>query len=171
MASSPRVTPAEGPLRVGICGLGTVAQGVLELIRENGERINVDAGRPIEVVRVASRSAKPEVDLLGAEFSTDLDAVADDDSLDVILELIGGEDAALTLVRDGLRRGRAVVTANKAILAAHGDELASLVEAHGGRVWVESEIGEGSIFYFLLPLSEQDDPWSDLEIPPLDLLS
>lgn len=46
----------------------------------------------------------------------------------------------------------------------------SLVEAHGGRVWVESEIGEGSIFYFLLPISEQwDDPWSEVEIPPLDL--
>lgn len=45
----------------------------------------------------------------------------------------------------------------------------SLVEAHGGRVWVESEIGDGSIFYFLLPVSEQDDPWSAIEIPPLDL--
>jgi signal transduction histidine kinase/GAF domain-containing protein len=46
----------------------------------------------------------------------------------------------------------------------------SLVEAHGGRVWVESEIGDGSIFYFLLPISEQfDDPWSEVEIPPLDL--
>jgi two-component system phosphate regulon sensor histidine kinase PhoR len=46
----------------------------------------------------------------------------------------------------------------------------SLVEAHGGRVWVESEIGEGSIFCFLLPISEQwDDPWSEVEIPPLDL--
>jgi signal transduction histidine kinase len=48
----------------------------------------------------------------------------------------------------------------------------SLVEAHGGRVWVESEIGEGSIFHFLLPISEQfDDPWLEVDIPPLDLNS
>lgn len=128
------------PLRIGVCGLGTVAQGLLSILRENGESIARRAGRSIEVVRVASRSAKPDVDLLGAEFSTDLSTITEDDSLDVIVELIGGEDVALDMVRTGLSKGRAVVTANKAILAAHGDELFSLADAHGGLLAFEAAV-------------------------------
>lgn len=127
-------------LRVGICGLGTVAQGLLELLRETGDSIARQAGRPIEVVRVASRTAKPGVDLLGAEFSTDLAAVTNDESLDVIVELIGGEGVALDLVRGELRKGRAVVTANKAILASSGDELFALAETHGGLLAFEAAV-------------------------------
>ncbi len=132
------------PLRIGICGLGTVAQGLLTLLKENGERIASQAGRPIEVVRVASRSAKPGVDLLGAEFSTDLASVTEDESLDVIVELIGGEGVALDLVRAELGKGRAVVTANKAILASSGDELFALAAANEGQLAFEAAVA-GSI--------------------------
>ncbi len=131
------------PLRIGICGLGTVAQGLLEVLRDNGPLIQSRAGRPIEVVRVASRTAKPEVDLLGASFSTDLSSVTDDDSLDVVVELIGGEGVAFDLVRGELARGRAVVTANKAILAAHGDELSALVAERGGTLAFEAAVAGG----------------------------
>ncbi len=131
------------PLRIGICGLGTVAQGVLQVLRENRESIRARAGRDIQVVRVASRTPKPEVDLLGAEFSTDLATITEDDSLDVVIELIGGETAALHLVRDQLTRGRAVVTANKAILATHGDELIELVRTHGGLLAFEAAVAGG----------------------------
>ena len=131
---------ASSPLRIGICGLGTVAQGLLDLLKENGERIERQAGRSIQVVRVASRTAKPDVDLLGAEFSTDLSSISEDDSLDVIVELIGGEGVALELVRSELKKGRAIVTANKAILAANGDELFSLADEHGGLLAFEAAV-------------------------------
>ncbi len=131
---------ASSPLRIGICGLGTVAQGLLDLLKQNAAHIERQAGRSIEVVRVASRSAKPEVDLLGAEFSTDLSSVTDDGSLDVIVELIGGEGIAGDLIRGELAKGRAVVTANKAILAASGDELFELVDAHGGLLAFEAAV-------------------------------
>ncbi|HEY5646684.1 MAG TPA: homoserine dehydrogenase [Pseudomonadales bacterium] len=131
------------PLRIGICGLGTVAQGVLRVLSENREAIRTRAGRDIEVVRVASRTPKPGVDLLGAEFSTDLASIAEDDSLDVVIELIGGETVALDLVRGQLARGRAVVTANKAILATHGDELIELVRANGGLLLFEAAVAGG----------------------------
>ncbi|MGE0625439.1 MAG: homoserine dehydrogenase [Pseudomonadales bacterium] len=131
------------PLRIGICGLGTVAQGVLHVLRENREAIQARAGRDIQVVRVASRTPKPDVDLLGAAFSTDLSSVAEDDSLDVVIELIGGETVALELVRDLLKKGRAVVTANKAILATHGDELIDLVRTHGGLLAFEAAVAGG----------------------------
>ena len=134
------VPSQSAPLRIGICGLGTVAQGLLELLRETGDSIARQAGRPSEVVRVASRTAKPGVDLLGAEFSTDPAAVTNDESLDVIVELIGGEGVALDLVRAELRKGRAVVTANKAILASSGDELFALAETHGGLLAFEAAV-------------------------------
>lgn len=134
------VPSKSAPLRIGICGLGTVAQGLLKLLGDTAEPIARQAGRPIEVVRIASRTAKPGVDLLGAEFSTDLASVTGDASLDVIVELIGGEGVALDLVRAELEKGRAVVTANKAILAASGDELFSLAETHGGLLAFEAAV-------------------------------
>ena len=109
-------------LRLGIAGLGTVAQGLLQLLGDNSEQIIRSTGRRITVSRVASRSAKPEVDIGDARFSTDLESLQSSD-VDVVVELIGGTDTAAELVRTSLEKGRAVVTANKALLASHGNEL------------------------------------------------
>ena len=81
------------------------------------------AGVSLRVVRVASRRAKPEIDLQGAHFSTDIEDLLTDPNVDMILELIGGDTTALDLIRRGLAANKPVVTANKAILAAHGNEL------------------------------------------------
>ncbi len=108
---------------IGIAGLGTVAQGVLELIRRNGELMRQRSGVTLRVARIASRRERPEVDLMGARFSTDLNDLLNDSELDLILELIGGDGAALDLIRGAKAKGLPVVTANKAVLALHGDEL------------------------------------------------
>ncbi|MED5555741.1 MAG: homoserine dehydrogenase, partial [Pseudomonadota bacterium] len=113
--------PHEKVLRIGIAGLGTVAQGLLTLLVENAERITRQAGMPIEVVRIASRSAKPEVDVGMAVFDTNLDSLLHDD-VDVVVELIGGVDAARELISSALARGKSIVTANKAVLAAHAND-------------------------------------------------
>ena len=110
------------PLRVGVAGLGTVASGVVKLLRDEAERLARQAGRPLRLVRVASRTPKPDIDLGGADFSTDLDALHEAD-VDVVVELIGGEERALKLAGTALQRGQHVVTANKAIIACHGNEL------------------------------------------------
>ena len=81
------------------------------------------------------------MDLLGAEFSTDLSTVTEDDSLDVIVELIGGEGVALDLVRGELRKGRAVVTANKALLAKHGNPLFKTAVDSGVDLAYEASVG------------------------------
>lgn len=112
-------------IKLGIAGLGTVAQGVLALIRRNGVLMTQRSGVTLRVVRIASRREKPEVDLMGARFSTDLDDLLNDPDVDVILELIGGEGVALDLIRRALASNTPVVTANKAVLAAHGNELMS----------------------------------------------
>ncbi len=113
-------------LGIGIAGLGTVAQGVLEIMQRNDNLIGSRAGRSLVVNAVASRRAKPEVNLHGARFSTDLASLIDADDVDVVVELMGGEDAALSLCRDALRAGKHVVTANKALIAKHGTELHEL---------------------------------------------
>ena len=110
-------------IKLGIAGLGTVAQGVLELIRRNNALMRQRSGVSLRVVRVASRRAKPEIDLQGAHFSTDIEDLLTDPNVDMILELIGGDTTALDLIRRGLAADKPVVTANKAILAAHGNEL------------------------------------------------
>ena len=110
-------------LRIGIAGLGTVALGVLHLVKTNGSLMSRRTGVELVVQRIASRSAKPGVDLLGAVFSTDVHDLVADPHVDVILELIGGEGLAKDLIESALAANKPVVTANKAVIAAHGDQL------------------------------------------------
>lgn len=131
------------PLRIGLCGLGTVAQGVLAVLKENQQVIDARAGREIRVTRVASRTAKPGLDLLGAQFSTELNDVVDASDIDVVVEMIGGEDAALNLVRRALELAKPVVTANKAIVAAHGNELLALANARQTAFGFEATVAGG----------------------------
>ena len=109
---------------MGIAGLGTVAQGVLELLAANRDLIEQRSGLTINILRIASRTSKPEVDLHGAEFSTNVLDLLNDSRLDVIVELMGGEDLAKDLIVGATAQGKAVVTANKAVIALHGNELA-----------------------------------------------
>lgn len=131
------------PLRVGLCGLGTVAQGVLRILAENAEHIARRAGRAVVVTRVASRRPRPEAELGGAVFSTDLRGLVDAADVDVLVELIGGEELALELQKRALGAGKPVVTANKAVIALHGDELFELAERHQVPLCFEAAVAGG----------------------------
>ena len=122
--------------------MGTVARGVLDLFAANAAHLERQAGRPLKLVRVASRTPRPEADLAGAEFSTDLGTLLHDD-VDVVVELIGGEDRAARLVRDALSRGQSVVTANKAIIARYGDELLAGAAEQGVGLGFEAAVAGG----------------------------
>jgi len=137
-----REPPLE-PLRVGLCGLGTVAQGVLKILRDSAEDIAARAGRPIVVSQVASRRARPEVDLGGSGFSTDVRTIPEHPEVDVVVELIGGEDTALDLQKAALSAGKPVVTANKAVVALHGDDLFDLAQEHGVPICFEAAVAGG----------------------------
>jgi homoserine dehydrogenase len=122
------------PLRLGIAGLGTVGTGLLQLLAEHAPRLSRSVGRKIEVAGVSarSRSKKRGVSLPGVEWFADAERLAGDSSIDVFVELIGGDEGvAKTAVETALRAGKHVVTANKALLARHGTELAKLAEKHG----------------------------------------
>ena len=131
------------PLRVGLCGLGTVAQGVLRILSDNAADIERRAGRPIVVTQVASRRMRPEVDLGDIGFSTDVRTIPEHPDVDVVVELIGGEDTALELQQAALEAGKAVVTANKAVIALHGDELFEIAERQGVPICFEAAVAGG----------------------------
>ena len=130
------------PLRIGVAGLGTVAGGVIKLLSDEAVHVARQAGRPLQLVRVASRTPKPGIDLAGAEFSTDLESLQEAD-VDVVVELIGGEERALKLVGAALQRGQHVVTANKAIIACHGNDLLEQAQRHGVSLGFEAAVAGG----------------------------
>ncbi|MGA0838548.1 MAG: homoserine dehydrogenase [Pseudomonadales bacterium] len=128
------------PLRVGLAGIGTVGQGVLDILGRQAALIARRAGRPIVVTRVASRSRRADVDLGSAAFSqAPADLVAAED-VDVVVELMGGTDAALDLTVAAIASGRPVVTANKAVIARHGNDLLATAQARGVPVLFEAAV-------------------------------
>ena len=130
------------PLRVGLAGLGTVGSGVIRLLTQNADVIAQRAGRPITLARVASRTPKPAQSIGDATFSTDLASLINS-QVDVVVELIGGVDAAAALIEESLNAGRAVVTANKAVLAERGDALFSLAHARQLPFGYEASVAGG----------------------------
>ena len=134
------------PLAVGIAGLGTVGGGVLRMLRENASLIAARAGRPITVVAVSARDRGRDrgENLSALRWYDDPVALAADAGLDVVVELMGGSgDPALSLVRSALLAGRPVVTANKALLALHGAELAAASEAGHAVLAFEAAVAGG----------------------------
>ena len=122
------------PLSLGIAGLGTVGGGVLDLLAKHAGVIAVRAGRPVEVIAVSARDRlrKRGHDISGAEWFDDPVKLARSPAIDVFVELMGGEgDPAKAAVEAALTSAKHVVTANKALLAHHGAELARLAEARG----------------------------------------
>ena len=130
-------------LKVGLCGLGTVGQGVMALLSESADDISKKAGGSIELTHIATRTPKPDLIDDGVKDSRDVLAVADDPEIDLVVELIGGTTVAYELVRRSLSNKKHVVTANKALLAEHGAELFALAEEHGVALRYEAAVAGG----------------------------
>jgi homoserine dehydrogenase len=134
------------PLRVGVAGLGTVGAGVLRLLAQNAGIVAARAGREIIVTAVSARDQSRDrgVSLAGMAFHADPAALAADPEIDVIVELIGGSDGpAKILAEAAIAAGKPLVTANKALLAIHGGELAAAAEAAGVTLGFEAAVAGG----------------------------
>jgi homoserine dehydrogenase len=134
------------PLRVALVGLGTVGGGVIRLLETNGDLIARRAGCPIQIVAISARDRNKDrgVDLSPYEWVDDMNSLATRDDVDVVVELIGGSDGpALTLARQCLNAGKPFVTANKAMLAHHGLDLARLAERGGIALKYEAAVAGG----------------------------
>jgi homoserine dehydrogenase len=112
-------------LKIGIIGVGTVGQSVAQILESNADVISARAGQEIVATKgvVSNLSKKRDVNI---ELSTDVDTILNDDSIDVVVELMGGIEGPLEVVKKALSKGKAVVTANKALLAYHRYELQDL---------------------------------------------
>lgn len=133
------------PLRIALAGLGTVGAGVIRLLDTNGALIARRAGRPIEIVAVSARDRSKDrgVDIGRIAWVDDTTALAQSGA-DVVVELVGGSDGpALTLARATLGAGKSFVTANKAMLAHHGLELARAAESAGVALKFEAAVAGG----------------------------
>lgn len=130
-------------LKVGICGLGTVASGVINVLKRNQRDIAARAGCQIDVIQVASRSLKNNCDMTGIDFTTELMDVVNNSDVDVVAELIGGYDLAKELVCAAIKNGKHVVTANKALIAEHGNEIFALAAEHKVVVAYEAGVAGG----------------------------
>jgi homoserine dehydrogenase len=134
------------PLRIALAGLGTVGAGVIRLLDVNAELIARRAGRAIVVSAVLARDRHKDrgVDLSRFAWEDDTRALAERGDVDVVVELIGGSDGpALALARGGFAAGKGLVTANKAMLAHHGLELARAAEAAGVPLRFEAAVAGG----------------------------
>ena len=132
-------------IKVGLLGLGVVGGGTWKVLARNAGEISRRAGRNIEVTRVAVRDIPKARALLGdaVELGTDSFAVVRDPSIDIVVELIGGDTLARELVLEAIAHGKHVVTANKALLAKHGTEIFAAASAKGVMVAFEAAVAGG----------------------------
>ncbi|MCP1680505.1 homoserine dehydrogenase [Kerstersia gyiorum] len=133
------------PIKVGLLGLGVVGGGVWDVLRRNGEEISRRAGRRIEVAAIAVRDvakarARGDGDVT---VTADPYAVVRDPAIDIVVELIGGSTLTRELVLEAIAQGKHVVTANKALLAVHGNEIFAAASKRGVMVTFEAAVAGG----------------------------
>jgi|TARA_R110000868_G_C10943448_1_gene767277 homoserine dehydrogenase len=131
------------PVKVGICGLGTVGGGTFNVLTTNAKNIARRAGREIIVAQIGTRRPNPDCDTRNIPMTSDIFEVAKNPDIDVVVELIGGYEVARELVMTAIEHGKHVVTANKALIAEHGEEIFALAEAKGVSVMYEAGVAGG----------------------------
>src|SRR5512140_1781053 len=126
------------PINVGLLGIGTVGGGTFTVLQRNAEEITRRAGRPIRIVELAKKVTGG-----ACRVTDDAFAVVNDPEVDIVIELIGGYGVAKELVLKAIANGKHVVTANKALLAMHGNEIFAAAQAKGVMVAFEGAVAGG----------------------------
>lgn len=134
-----------GSVNIGLIGAGTIGCGVYRTLARNSKLIERRTGARLRLKKIADIDIerKRPVRIPGRLFTTDYRELLDDDSISIIIELVGGTTAARGMVLEALRAGKHVVTANKALLAHHGEEIFAVAEANGAEVAFEASVGGG----------------------------
>jgi homoserine dehydrogenase len=133
------------PVSIGLLGLGTVGGGTVSVLRRNASEITRRAGRAIHIRAASARdlSRARICDIEGIELTTDPFAIVNDPNIDIVVELIGGISPARELVLTALENGKHVVTANKALIALHGNEIFAKAREKGLMVAFEAAVAGG----------------------------
>lgn len=132
-------------LIVGMAGFGTVGSSVYQVLKRNAALIHARAGKQIEIKRVVCR--KTDKVILQTQgnviASNDLNSIIDDPSISVVIEVMGGIEPAKTFILNALKNGKDVITANKALLATHGDEIFTEARKQNRSVFFEASVAGG----------------------------
>jgi homoserine dehydrogenase len=133
------------PVKIGILGLGTVGCGTISVLARNGQEIARRAGREIKIIIASARDLKKPrpCPTQGIKLIADPHAVVRDPEIEVVVELIGGQEPARTLVLEAIAQGKHVVTANKALIALHGNEIFAAAQKQGVMVAFEAAVAGG----------------------------
>lgn len=133
------------PIKVGLLGVGNVGSGTFNVLERNQEEIRRRAGRGIEVVAVSARNLERAKQRTGGKVKVVANPfdIVNDPEIDIVVELIGGYDEAKALVLQAIANGKHVVTANKALLAVHGNEIFAAAQAKGVMVAFEAAVAGG----------------------------
>ena len=133
-------------INIAIAGLGTVGAETYRIIKEESDFLKARSSAKFNVLAVSakSRDKQRDVDLTGAEWITDCRDIADIDNIDVVIELVGGsEGVAKELVEKSITNGKSVITANKALVATHGNNIGELVAKHDVMFGYEAAVAGG----------------------------
>ena len=130
-------------IRVGLIGFGTIGTGVAKILKNNQEVIEKRLGASVNLVKIADLDVKTDrgIDIEEDVLTTSVEEVTDNPDIDIVVELIGGYEPARTFLLNAINNKKHVVTANKALLAKHGDELFELIEEKGLALGFEASIG------------------------------
>lgn len=131
------------PVKVGIAGLGTVGSGTVNVLQRNAQEIARRIGRPIEIAHIGARRPNPACNIEGIRVSADVFELARDPELDILVELIGGTTTARELVLAAIDNGKHIVTANKALIAEHGNAIFRAAHERGVDVAFEASVAGG----------------------------
>ena len=133
------------PIKIGLLGLGTVGRGTYEVLQRNQHEIARRAGRGIEVAAIAVRDVNKARAIVGSKVpvSSNFNDVIRNPDIDIVVELMGGYEPAYALALDAITRGKHVITANKALLARHGNELFDAARTHGVMLAFEAAVAGG----------------------------
>lgn len=132
-------------INIGLVGLGTVGTGTAKILLENRDIISRRVGVPLELKRIVDLDVTTDrgLSLPPGLLSTDLAGLLHDPSIDIVIELIGGYDTAKRILLDAIANGKHVVTANKALLAVHGEDVYAAANQRGVDVGFEASVGGG----------------------------
>ena len=131
-------------LKVGLCGAGNVGRAVLRTLIQSSQLLEVQGGVHFDIVQVGARRGKEVVPYEGINITTNLEDVATNPDVDVLVEVIGGVNFAYELVTTALKEGKHVVTANKALIASHGNELFTLAKENNVEIGFEASVAGGT---------------------------
>lgn len=131
------------PVRIGICGMGTVGSGTVNILTRNKALIDARAGCDITIVQIGARRDNPNCDTSKYSVTRDVFDVANNPDVDVLVEVMGGTTVAKELILKAIENGKHVITANKALIAHHGNEIFAAAKAKGVTVAFEAAVAGG----------------------------